>query len=119
MITLFAVKVSSPWEEATFIPQDSNSISVSCSKQNEEGQNMLEWSIRLPDRQVDDSFAAGIREEILNNRGFYKLRSLRNGTLRVIRLAINNTEGINGTMLKCVDIISGNLLEDTTIVVYG
>lgn len=94
-------------------------MTVNCSDGSEFGtENSLEWSIRLPNRQFDDSFT-GIRIQILNDRGFFELPTLTIGSQLVIQLAINKTDGINGTLLKCQNIKSGNLIGMTTIMVYG
>ena len=103
----------------TFVPQGSY-VTVKCSDGSESAsQNFLQWSIRLPDREFDDRFSTEIGIQILNNRGFFELAVLKFGSQVVIQLAINKTDGINGTVLKCQNINSGNLIGMTTIRVYG
>lgn len=118
LYTSCSVNVSTPWEALTFVPQGSY-VTVNCSDESDfVSQNNLEWSIRLPDRQVEDSFT-GIRIGILNDRGFFELPALTFGSQMVIQLEINKTDGINGTVLKCQNISSGNVIGVTTIIVYG
>ena len=118
-----AVKVFLPWEEEIFIPQGS-SVLVNCTADtiNESDiESSLEWSLRLPDREIDDRFINPLQKKILNNRGFYELPPI-NIPVEIIRLVINNTDynaGINGTVLRCANILSGQLLHKTTLLVYG
>ena len=78
-------------------------------------ESSLEWTIRLPDREIDDDFENPQKKKILNDRGFYELPP----TAEAIRLVVNNTDRINGTVLKCSEIFSGYLLGKTTLLVYG
>ena len=78
-------------------------------------ESSLEWSIRLPDHEIDDNFGRAQKEKILNDRGFYELPP----TAEAIRLVVNNTDRINGTVLKCAEILSGQLLRKITLLVYG
>ena len=114
-----AVKVSLPWEERIFVPQGS-SVLISCTADTSHSsesdiESNLGWSIRLPDREIDDDFENAQKKKILNDRGFYELPP----TAEAIRLVVNNTDGINGTVLKCAEILSGQLLQKTTLLVYG
>ena len=81
--------------------------------------NHLEWAIGLSDRQSDDKFSSTIRKEILNMRGFYELSNVTVGPKMFIRMDINNTEGINGTEIKCERTWNGEIIQRTTIYVYG
>ena len=111
------VEISFPWEAKIFIPQNS-SVLISCAADTTSEpdiESSLEWSIRLPDRQIDDDFTNVQKKKILNNRGFFELPP----TAEATQLIINNTDGINGTVLRCADILSGNLLRETTLLVYG
>ena len=115
-VRTLAVKVSLPWEERIFVPQGS-SVLISCTADtsNEPDiESSLGWSIRLPDREIDDNFGRA-QKKILNDRGFYELPP----TAEAIRLVVNNTDGINGTVLKCADIPSGQLLQETTFLIQG
>ena len=105
-----------PWEEKIFVPQGS-SISINCTTDtiSELIENSLEWSIRLPDREIYDDFTNVQKKKILNNRGFYELPP----TAEATRLLINKTDGVNGTDLRCADILSGQLIQETTLLVYG
>ena len=78
-------------------------------------ESNLGWSIRLPDREIDDDFENPQKKKILNDRGFYELPP----TTEAIRLVVNNTDRINGTVLKCAEILSGQLLRKTILLVYG
>jgi hypothetical protein len=112
----FAVEVSLPWEDKTFIPQGS-SVLISCTADTSSESDIenLEWSIRLPDREIEDNFENEQKEKILNGRGFYELPP----TAEATRFIINNTDGIDGTVLKCADIQAGQLLQKTTLLVQG
>ena len=106
-----------PWEERIFVPQGS-SVLISCTadtSSESDIESSLEWSIRLPDREIDDDFENAQKKRILNDRGFYELPP----TAEATQLVVNNTDGINGTVLKCADILSGQLLQMTTLLVYG
>lgn len=112
-----AVEISFPWEAKIFIPWDS-SVLISCTPDTTSEpdiESSLEWSIRLPGRQIYDDFANVQKKKILNDRGFFELPP----TAEATRLIINNTDQINGTVLRCADILSGNLLRETTLLVYG
>ena len=113
----FPVKVSLPWEERIFVPQGS-SVLISCTadtSSESDIESSLEWSIRLPDREIDDDFENAQKKRILNDRGFYELPP----TAEATQLVVNNTDGINGTVLKCADILSGQLLQETTLLIQG
>ena len=58
--------------------------------------------------------------KILNSRGFYELPQI-DTPIETIRLVINSKDGINGTVLRCANILSGQLLQETTLSesVYG
>ena len=90
-------------------------ISCTADTSNEPDiESSLGWSIRLPDREIDDNFGRA-QKKILNDRGFYELPP----KAEAIRLVVNNTDGINGTVLKCAEILSGQLLQKTTLLVHG
>ena len=113
-----------PWKEKLFVPEDSR-VLLNCTaditntnESENDHENSLEWSVRLPDRQIYDRFTTIPQKKILNNRGIYELPP--NGTpMEIIQLIINNTDGINGTVLRCANILSGQLLQETTLLVYG
>ena len=90
---------------------------ISCIDTSSESdiESSLEWSIKLPDREINDNFEHAQKKKILNDRGFYELPP----TAETTRLLVNNTDGINGTVLKCADVLSGQLLQKTTLLVYG
>ena len=116
----YAVKVPVTWEEKTFVPQGSL-VSMNCTAditKDLDVENSLEWSIKLPDRQIFDRFTTKPQMEILNSRDFYELPQI-DIPIETIRLVINNTDGINGTVLRCANILSGELLQETTLSVYG
>ena len=69
----------------------------------------------IPDREIDDNFGRAQKKILLNDRGFYELPP----KAEAIRFIVNNTDGINGTVLKCAEILSGQLLQKTTLLVYG
>ena len=90
-------------------------ISCTADTSNESDiESSLEWSVRLPDREIDDNFGRA-QKKILNDRGFYELPP----KAEAIRLVVNNTDGINGTVLKCADIPSGQFLQETTLLIQG
>ncbi len=90
-------------------------ISCTDDTSSESDIENLEWSIRLPDREIEDDFVNIQKKKILNDRGFYELPP----TAEATRLHINSTDGIDGTVLKCADILSGQLLQKTTLLVRG
>jgi hypothetical protein len=90
-------------------------ISCTADTSSESDIENLGWSIRLPDREIEDDFVNVQKKKILNDRGFYELPPKAEAT----RLHINNTDGINETVLKCADILSGQLLQKTTLLVRG
>ena len=91
---------------------------ANCTANEVDVENSLEWLIRLPDRQIYDRFTTIPQKKILNNRGFFELPPI-GIPVEIIQLIINNTDGINGTVLRCANILSGQLLQETTLIVYG
>lgn len=95
-------------------------MTVDCSDMGVDGdENALYWSIRLPDRQVDDRFSNLITKEILNNRGFYESSAATLGPGMSIQMINNETDSINGTKLECVNSVSGKIIQSTSIFIYG
>ena len=112
---IHAVSVSSPWETSTYAPQNSL-IRVNCTNK-EIHYSRLYWSIVLPGARVEAQFDYPSSVNILNNHGIYELPNVVDS----IQLLINNTEGINGTRIKCVAIGSTMTTEIsvTTLIITG
>lgn len=114
------MRVSLPWEEKIFLPKGSL-VLINCTADtiNESDiENILEWSIRLPGREIDDRFTNPLQRKILNNGGFYELAPI-NTPVGIIQLVINNTNDNNGTVLRCANLLTGQLLQETTLLVHG
>ena len=80
------------------------------------------WSILLSGTTAITQFSFERSIMLLNSRGFYKvpLPEVQTGTLnKTIQLLINNTEGNNGTMIMCNDVVSATLFSETTLIIYG
>ena len=118
--------MSSPWKPLTFVPLNAYTL-MSCNDTEyfknmvaESDEKVLEWSIKLPDREVYDTFTTVRRTRILNSRGIYELTGVTVRGLTTIWLAINDTKlNINGTLLRCENIETGDRVESTTIIVYS
>ena len=116
------MKIIDPWEDKLHIPQRSM-LSASCrpgpgssAGTGRSCLKCLEWFIKLPDRAVEDTFT-GTRRSILNQRGFFEVEDRMDMYIHLV----NNltTPRINGTVLKCVNVTSGQVNEETTIIIYG
>ena len=90
---------------------------INCTADDVENSRGLKWSIRLPDRQIFDDFSE-LQKDILNLRGFYQLAPI-DIPVKKIRLIVNNTDDVNGTVLRCANVRSGQILRETTLLVYG
>ena len=120
------MQVSTPWKPLTFVPLNSYTL-VSCNdteyfinKVAESDEKVLDWSIKLPDREVDYTFNTVRRKQILNSRGIYESSGVAIKELTTIWLTINDTQlNITGTVLRCENIDTGELVESTTIIVYS
>ena len=114
---IHAVSVSSPWETSTYAPQ-SSLIRVNCTNK-EIHYSRLYWSIVLPGDRVESQFDYPSSVILLNNHSTYELPKLN--VVDSIQLLINNTEGINGTTIKCVAIDSTmtTTISVTTLVITG
>ena len=112
---IHAVSVSSPWETSIYAPQ-SSLIRVNCTNK-EIHDSRLYWSIMLPDARVESQFDYPSSVNLLNNYGIYELPNVVDS----IQLLINNTEGINGTTIKCVAIGSTmtTTISITTLIISG
>ena len=112
---IHAVSVSSPWETSTYAPQ-SSLIRVNCTNK-EIHYSRLYWSIVLPGARVESQFDYPSSVNLLNNYGIYELPNVVDS----IQLLINNTEGINGTTIKCVAIGSTmtTTISITTLIISG
>ena len=63
------------------------------------------------------TFPASIKT--LNDHGFHQLPEIDLGmTMKIIRLLINSTMGINGTVVRCDDIGTATLITRTTLFVF-
>ena len=112
---MHTVNVTLPWEPKTIIPEGSSVVYVNCTANVSDGSDSLRWLVQFVDGQIDHRFGTPREDKILNDEGFYVLQP----TNETIRLAVNNTVGINGTVLRCANVFSGNVLQVTTLLVYG
>ena len=112
---IHAVSVSSPWETSTYAPQ-SSLIQVNCTNK-EIHYSRLYWSIVLPGARVEIQFDYPSSVNLLNNHGIYEFPN----EVDSIQLLINNTEGINGTTIKCIAIGSTmtTTISVTTLIITG
>ena len=109
-----AVFVEQPWEDNTYIPEDSV-VEVSCLGGT--GQSP-QWSIYLPGIGVPSQFGFQGSIPLLNSRGIYQKESELDNSNRIL-LHINNTEDINGTEIQCDDLITATTISRTVLIVYG
>ena len=107
------VGVALPWATKTFVPE-SSIVSVNCTNSS---QHSLYWSIILPGSSsgLDATFFTA--KSLLNSKGFYEMPEVVHNSETTIRLFINSTTGINGSMLRCADGI--DVLQKTFIIVHG
>ena len=111
---IHAVSVSSPWETSTYVPQ-SSLIRVNCTNK-EIHYSRLYWSLMLPGVGVETQFDYPSTINLLNNLGVYELPDVPG--VDSIQLLINNTEGINGTRIKCVA-IGATTISVTNLIISG
>ena len=104
------VGVAVPWATKTFVPQ-SSTVSVNCTSSS---RYSLYWATELPDSSSDATFS-NVRS-LLNSKGFYEMPSVVHNSETTIRLLINSTTGINGTILKCVKGVDA--IQETYFIVY-
>ena len=114
-LTICAVGISLPWETNTFIPQGS-ATQINCT---EESSQVSQWEIRLAGRENFDRFSSTIEVERLNNHGFYELSTVDLGTETTTQLLLNSTNGNNGTVVKCINIVTSSTIAQTTLVIFG
>ena len=89
-------------------------MAVNCTSSS---QHSLYWTIQLPGSSsgVDATFF-NVRS-LLNSKGFYEMSDVVHNSETTIRLFINSTTGINGSVLRCVNGV--DVLQETYIIVYG
>ena len=104
--------MASPWERNTFIPRGA-SVSVNCSANVSD--NEVYWSMKFPDRSID-AVLFQVHEVLLNSRGFFQEPPVNVNTKATIRLFINNTQDINGTRIRCVNRLTLDYVEETTLI---
>ena len=112
------VGVALPWATNTYVPQ-SSIVSVNCTNSGSSQSDSLHWSIKLPGSSsgVSDSATFFTARSLLNSKGFYDMPAVIHNSEKTIRLFINSTTEINGSMLKCVNGIF--ILQKTYIIIYG
>ena len=104
-----------PWDSYTYIPQES-SVYINCTAESSQNPG---WTIQLPGRTATLQFTFPASISTLNDRGFYLLPEIDLGmTMKTIQLLINSTIGINGTVVRCDDTGTGNLIAHTTLFVF-
>ena len=70
----------------------------------------------VPGARVENQFDYPSTINLLNNHGIYELPDVSG--VDSIRLLINNTEGINGTRIKCVA-IGATTISITNLIISG
>ena len=113
----FTVGVSPPWERITYVPQDSI-VHINCTA-NSSIHNPV-WSILLSGTTAISQFSFPPSISLLNRRGFYEVMLPEvPGTLKIIQLLINITQGNNGTRIMCNDVVSSTLFSETNLIIVG
>ena len=99
-----------------YIPQESV-VHINCTAEICQNPG---WTIQLPGRTGTLQFAFEASIRALNDHGFYQLPESDVGiTMTTIQLLINSTVGINGTVVRCDDTGTGNLIARTILLVQG
>ena len=110
---LTSVSVTQPWEEYTYIPENSTVI-LNCTVVED---RTPAWTIFLSGNHVGLQFSFPVSISTLNDRGFYQLLSKENGT---ILLFVNVTTDVNnGTKIQCVYPAQATAISKTVLIVYG
>ena len=110
-----SVKVLLPWQRYTY-SQPESFVLVNCTTESSENPA---WSIRLPGRENFNLFAFEASIRTLNDQGFYELSEEDIGRQTAIQLLINNTQGKNGTVIRCIDAGLSNTIAETILIVNG
>ena len=105
---LYTVSLSSPWQNVTYIPHNSETY-INCT-----GEGDIYWLVHLSGLENPALF--GDSDETLHQRGFYGIPTLNSATLSMV---INMTEGNNGTVIRCIDSYSSEILSETTMITIG
>ena len=108
-----SVELTSPWRTVSYIPQNS-SVNIHCTFNS---SVVALWSLLLPGRQSVTRFSFG--SNLLNRRGFYIGSNETIDGNTTIHLTVNSTLENNGTVVRCTDARSANIISATTIMVYG
>ena len=108
----YIVDVASPWQENTYVPQNS-SIHMTCTG---ERNQVLYWSIQLADSETDTQFDYPSSISILNGHSIYEIGINASDT---IGLLINNTEGNNASIIQCVDGNTVTTISQTTLIIIS
>ena len=104
-----------PWESRTYIPQES-SIYINCTTESSQNPG---WTIQLPGRTATLQFTFPASIRTLNDHGFHQLPEIDiEMSMKTIRLLINSTMGINGTVVRCDDTGTATLITHTTLFVF-
>ena len=99
------------------MPQNST-IQINCTA-NSSAHSPV-WSILLSGTTAISQFSFQASIRLLNSRGFYKIPLPEEpGTLEIIQLLINRTDGNNGTLILCNDVVSSTLFSETNLIVFG
>ena len=110
-LNFHAVFVEEPWPPNVFFPRGSSAV-VSCTARRSLHQ---EWFITLPGAPTASQFTQeGIR--LLHSENIYKMPAIKLELTKTIRLYINDTEGKNGTRIKCVNPTMAVIISETTLI---
>ena len=93
----------------TFAPQNS-SVQVNCTAETPR------WLITIPGRSPA-RLPGDV--QLLSNNGFRELQQINLETTAIIRLLLNSTVKINGSVITCEDERALTTISRTTLVVYG
>ena len=111
-VHISTVSVSLPWESYTYIPQES-SVYINCTTESSQNPG---WTIQLPSQTATLQFTFPASIRTLNDHIFYQLPEIDLGmTMKTIRLLINSTMRINGTVVRCDDTGTAILITHTTL----
>ena len=78
------------------------------------GGSEINWLVLLSGSENYVSF--GSSDVLLNGRGFYDVPTPMSTTLLLL---INRTEGNNGTVIRCIDSFSNDILSETILIIIG
>ena len=112
-LNFYAVSVEEPFPSYVFIPQGS-SVVISCTANRSLEQA---WSITLPGSSAATFFTYESSIALLRSENIYNTTDIiEELELRTIWLHINNTEGKNGTKIRCINTGTAGVISETTLI---